>query len=352
MKATSTAGASRTRHATNGSDQAPAAARLARGPAVMLLGLVALLAVTAYYPFDWDPPRTVRNEVTRTADGALRFGEQNAASTPGTPAWLDAARASERLEVDVQVRPVAEDHGPASIMMLAADYWHTDFAIGQDHADLMVWLRRAGSNTNGDPAFVVPGVLHPHRWTTIKLGVDGEGLHIDVDATTRLSAPLPKGSLRLWRAGRIALGDEVHGGGPWQGEIRRAAVRTPGQAVDYVRPGALVIPARYRYLPDHVMPFPPPTAGEWLSVLWHLSSFVPVGLLVVVALRPPVRPLPATLVAGGIAVVLAAGKFGFHNRHTAVADVVVEFAGGLLGALLARRFTSPEPARAGQGQRA
>jgi hypothetical protein len=50
------------------------AARLAPIPAALLLVLVAVLAVVAYYPFDWDPPRMVRNQVTRGTDGTLRFG--------------------------------------------------------------------------------------------------------------------------------------------------------------------------------------------------------------------------------------------------------------------------------------
>jgi hypothetical protein len=313
-------------------------ARLAWARAVALLGVVALLAVTAYYPFDWDPPRTLRNDVTRTADGPLHFGERNAARSSRTPTWLYQARASGHVEIDLEVRPRdPQQHSPVSIMMLAQDYWHTDFAIGQEHADLRVWLRRAGSSENGDPAFVVPGVFKPHRWTRIELRVDDENLSIDVDGTPRLSARLATDSLRRWDAGRVALGDEVHGGGPWQGEIRRAEVSTPGSAIDYVLPDALAIPARFWYLPDHVMPFPPPTGAEWLSVLLHFLSFVPIGFLIVMAWRPPVRLLPATLVAAGIAVLLAAGKFLFHGRHTAAADVTVQLLGGLLGALLARR---------------
>jgi hypothetical protein len=53
------------------------------------------------------------------------------------------------------------------------------------------------------------------------------------------------------------------------------------------------------------------------------------------ARRPSAHLLPATLVATGIALMLAAGKFLFHGRHTAAADVTVQLLGGLLGALLA-----------------
>jgi hypothetical protein len=316
------------------------AARLAPGPAVLLLALVAVLTVVAYYPFDWDPPRTVRNQVTRGADGTLRFGGMNAARSAGTPSWLDVARATGRLQADLEVSSwlPAEHAGPVGIMMLADSYWHTDFIIGQDQDELLVWLRRPGTRGNGAPPFVVPEVFRPHRWTEVRVRLDGEDLRVDVDGTTRLAGSLPSGTMRRWKDARFALGHEIHRGGPWQGEIRKAEVRVPGHApVDYASPGALVMPERYRYLSDHTdAPFPPPSKTEWAILALHLVSFVPVGFLLAVSRRPPLRPLPAALLATAITLTLAAGKFLFHGRHIGVDDVVVEIVGGLLGALLAR----------------
>jgi VanZ family protein len=315
----------------------PTRPRPGRGWAAALLGLVALLAVTAYYPFDWDPPRLVRNQVTRIAGGTLRFGTPSTAATAGPPPWLDEVRATGRLEVDLEaISRVPADRGPVAIMMLADGYWHTDLAIGQDQELLLVWLRRPGSRGNGAPPLVLPGVFRPHRWVSVRLRLAGTTVDVEVDGARRLSATLPEGSLRRWEPVRLALGREIHRGGPWQGEVRRARVRTPGQDVDYLRPGALVIPERFLDVGDHVLPFPPPSRREWAVLLLHLVSFVPVGFLLVMARRAPLRVLPATLAAAGIALALAAGKFLFHGRHAAVADVVVELLGGLAGALLAR----------------
>jgi len=84
-----------------------------------------------------------------------------------------------------------------------------------------------------------------------------------------------------------------------------------------------------------------------------MLSFILLGFLIVLARRPPMRPIPATLLAAALAVALAAGKFLFHGRHTAVLNIVMETAGGLLRALLAwrlahaRRSTAwPRPADA------
>jgi uncharacterized membrane protein YfcA len=74
-----------------------------------------------------------------------------------------------------------------------------------------------------------------------------------------------------------------------------------------------------------------------------LLSFIPVGFLIAWARRPPMRPVPATVLAVGLAVVLAAGKFLFHVRHMAVADIVLQSVGASLGALLAARLARHLP---------
>jgi hypothetical protein len=304
---------------------------------VALLGMVLVLIVIAYFPFAWSPPRTVPNQVTRTSQGSLGFGEANYARTSGTPAWLHDARTSGLIQVRLEANPRSLQQ-EAAIMMLASDYWHTDFTIGQDHSDLLVWLRRPGSDPNGGPAFTIDGVFQPHRWTRADLMLHHGQLRIEVGGKARLTEHLPADTLGVWDQGRIALGDEVHGGGPWQGQVRFAQVRTPGHAVDYVRPGALSIPASYLYLPDRIEPFPPADRVQWLTAFLDMLSFIPLGFLIVLARRPPMRPIPATVLTAALAVALAAGKFLFHDRHTAMITIVMEAAGGLLGAWLAWRL--------------
>ena len=178
----------------------------------------------------------------------------------------------------------------------------------------------------------------------------GDSLRVQVNGRTRLAAHIPPDSPRVWTAGQIALGDEVHGGGPWQGTIRYAQVSTRGYVVDYVHPGALSIPGYYLYFPDHIEPFPPTDWADWLTFPLQLPLFVPVGFLIVWARRPPIHPIPATLLAAGLIVPLAVGKLLFYGRHIAVAEVVTQTAGALLGALLAWRWAryrapGPEAAR-------
>jgi hypothetical protein len=294
------------------------------------------MTILAYFPFDWNPPHTISNDVTRTAQGDLRFGEHNSARSSGSPEWLTAAQSAERLTIDLEARPQFPQLQPASIMMLASDFWHTSFAIGQDETDLVLWVRRTGSSDNGDPPFTVPDVFRPNHWTSVRVGIVGERLTVIVDGKARLHESLPSGTLRNWRSGRIALGDEVHGGNGWSGEIRRAQVATVGDSIDYVRPGALLVPPSYFYFPDHITPFPPPVASEWFILVLHLLSFVLVGFLLVWSGRPAVTVPSATIMGFGLALVLALGKFFFDGRHTSVADLVVQFVGSLVGAMLGR----------------
>ncbi len=299
-----------------------------------LLGMLVALIFIAYYPFAWSPPRWVHNEVTRSADGYLRFGEMNRARSAHTPAWLREARRSGTIQIQLDVDPqsLKED---ASMMMLASDYWHTDFAIGQAQSDLLVWWRRSGSDANGDPPYVVHAALEPHRWNSIDVRFHLGDLHIDVNGRSQLTEHLAADSLRVWSPGLLALGDEVHGGGPWQGQIRLAKVRTPGFAVNYLRPGALSIPTRYFFFPDRIEPFPPLSTRGQLYLFFEVLSFIPVGFLLVWARRPPMRPISAILLATVLSVALGAGKLLFAERREVVADVVMQVIGTLIGALLA-----------------
>lgn len=299
-----------------------------------LAAVILVLIVGAYYPFAWDPPRTVHNQATRVPGGALRFGEMNDARTPGTPAWLAEARNSGSIQIRLDVEPgSAQQRAP--MMMLASDSWHADFAILQARSRLAVWLLRPGSDAGGGPPFGVRGVLNAHQWTRVDVILNGDVIRIIVDGRTQRTKRLPPGTLRTWGPGEVALGGAVHGGFAWHGEIRQAEVLTGSYAVNYISPGALSVPRSYLYLPDHIEPFPPTDTGQWLLALVDLLTFIPVGFLIVWSRRPPINPAFATVFAGVLAVLLAAGKFLFHDRHTSLANVAGQVIGALLGALVA-----------------
>ena len=167
------------------------AARLA------LMGMVLLLAVSAYFPFAWDPPRMVRNEVTRNADGSLQFGAMNAARTRGTPAWLPGVRTSGIVQIRLSIYPQSLRE-QASIMMLASDFWNTDFAIGQDRSDLLVWLRRPGSDGTATRPSSSARRSSRGAGTSVDLMLRRDSIRIHVNGRTRLTGHVPAESTRIW----------------------------------------------------------------------------------------------------------------------------------------------------------
>jgi hypothetical protein len=196
------------------------------------------------------------------------------------------------LTINLEALPYfPQRHAPVSSMMLAQDFWRTSFAIGQDDANLMLWLKRPGSTDNGDPPFTIPEVFRPNHWTRVQVEIAGMRLRVIVDGKVKLDERLSPGTLSSWHGGRVALGDEVHGGKGWGGEIRRAEVTTTGTTVDYVRSDALRVPSSYLYSGSRRAI--PALGDEWLAGATPVVLIV-VGLLV---LGLPARRLLSVLSA-------------------------------------------------------
>jgi len=315
--------------------------RFVRTSAWALIALVLTLAAISYYPFKWNPPHQVQNGVTRTASGALHFGDENFAKTAGPPAWFADAVEKNSLDVGLVVKPAARQRwNPVSIMMLARSSDHTNFTMGQAGTSLVVWFRRLGSDPNGAPPLLVPNVFSVGRWTTIRMLVNGNRLSIAANGIVRRASPLSSESLRTWDpSSRVAFGDELYGGRAWQGEIQRALVKTPAHTTDYMRPGGLVVPKSYFNGFEHWQPSLQPsllTLEDVAVDLLHAVSFIPVGALFVRLRRPPLTVARATMCALALSLFLLLGKLLFNDRHLATADLVAETVGALVGATAAR----------------
>jgi hypothetical protein len=304
----------------------------------MAVVVTAALATLLYFPFRWDPPAVVRNGVVRTSTGALHFGTHNAARTPEPPAWVPAVVRTGQFDVSLEVNPSrTRNVGPVPVLILARSPNQTDLMVGQSGSGLKLWLRRSGSNANGDPALAVDAVFAPRHWVRIRVGISGSLLRVLVDGRPRLERNLSAGSLRTWdEKARISLGNELYGNGDWQGEIRKALVTTPAGAIDYVTPGAVTVPARYWTGVEHWQPSTPLRLQDVAVDLVHLVAFAALGAVVLLSARRP--RLPAVVFrAYGVAVVLLAGKLFFQDRHVALADFLTAAVGVTLGVTLARR---------------
>jgi hypothetical protein len=295
--------------------------------------------------------------------------------------WVADARDRSQLDLHVELR-AARPHqvGPARVLTISESPYAADLMLGQDAEDLVIRVRRPGSDGSGEPPFVVPRLLSDGQWHGVDLvigpGANGTTLAVRADGRSAVDAGLADGTpadgsssggsasrgtradgvagdgeqrlageaLAGWNSGyRVALGDEPGGERGWRGDLRAARIEVGGQRIDLLAPGVLaadtgaVVRSRARHLLD-------PTSGDpaWI-VLFRLAGFVPVGVAFRLWLeRRARRRLPAiaaVLAVTGLAAILTLGKLFVAGRHPSLGDALVISAGGLLGVWLGGRWS-------------
>jgi len=180
------------------------------------------------------------------AAGALHFDGTSLLVGGRTDPWVAAASASGRFSLRLDFRTEHTDQsGPARLLAVTEDTSNANLMVGQDGADLVVRMRRSGSDTGGDPAFRVPDAFRPATpgaWRTLELDV-GDGLLVArLDGTEVLHE---QASADGWDPSyRIALGDEPNGERGWVGDLREVRVfspdvSSPDVSSDLLAPGTL-----------------------------------------------------------------------------------------------------------------
>lgn len=309
---------------------------------LLLAAAVLANGVLSFHPFELDPPGQRDNAIVRRADGSLEFAEPGYARTSGPPSFLGDALRSSQLDVDLEVRAAeAEQSGPARILTISRDYWRSNLTIGQEGTELVVRLRRPESTSWGDPAFEVPGVFAERRWRHVSVSIGNDRIEIRVDGRLELEAALPQGALTTWDPDyRLALGDEMVGGRPWRGEMRRARVSVASDVVDLLEAPEIEIPPQLWYWPRRLtQPFRW-RQGEFLVGAWHLVAFLPIGFAVARLWRRRRPLLAAGVASSGLSLLLLLGKIFLSGRHPYLYDLMTQTCGGLLGGWLALRSSA------------
>jgi hypothetical protein len=319
-------------------------ARCSSGGRLAIWLLVVALAVEAWFPFRLELPVRFRSAPGHGADGSLVFDGTAALVGPVGPAWVDEARRSGDLLVRLDVRSGRRPQsGPARILTVTRDVYRANLMIGQDGADLVVRLRRPGSDPGGDPAIRAPGVLSDSAWHHLELQIRSGQLSLTWDGDVLANQAIGADPLAGWSSDqRVALGDEPRAERSWVGEVRRAVVTTPAGETDLLsgadlEPGDGVLwRSRVRNLASGLDdPLPLTLArlagfmpvGFWLRRCWQSWRVVAGGLV-------------------GLALILTFGKAFVAGRHPSLTDAVLSVIGGLLGGLLALRAgrrTSGDP---------
>ena len=303
---------------------------------------IAFNAIVAIVPFRFDPPNLVQNRLESQQLGALVFHPPSMARTKSGPAWIDDARRTGTLTIRLRVIPaVAAQDGPARILTISENYRSSNLMIGQQGANLIVRLRRPGSEADGRPSFIVPDVFSANRARDVTVSIKPEWLSVQIDGETRLHRTLPVDALENWNSTyRLALGNEVIGRRGWDGVMQRAVVVTPRFRDDLLAPGRLEVPKRWWQIPDRLRqdPFYVQMPESGIVALLHLLAFVPIGYAAAGLTEKRGRYWWVALMVFVLGVAIETSKVMFAGRHILVLNIIANVAGGLLGMFLSTRL--------------
>ena len=320
--------------------------------ALALLAAYAVASLYPFYPLRWGFPRLVSNSAQWLPGGGISFAAPGLARTLDPPGWLVPAARADRLEVLLRLRSFdAAQDGPARIFTVSSGPRLRNLTLGQEGADLILRLRTPATDQNGTlaggaPVARIEQLFRTPDWHDLRLAIAPAGLSLEVDGRPRAALALPPKPLAGWDlAFPLALGNELSKDRPWLGEIARAVVRSPTGAVDYGRPGALVLPKRFWSAlgPTTLVPF---REGSLRDAALNLAGYLPLGLLLGFWSRKRVGASRVAWLIGFVFAISATFEllqFVVPERHPSTTDLLLNTMGGGVGVLLAHRSRRRTP---------
>ena len=316
------------------------------------------LALTVYAAAGLSPlrfeglPRIVKNGATSTAEGGFRFSSPGMAKTRRPPEWLQKVIAGSSLEVQIEARAARDRQcGSARIFSISKNTSLRNLTIAQEGSDLVVLMRTPETSPNGGAAHKVPGVFADTEVHTIFVTLRDGSLRISVDGAEAREDVVPPHTARTWDPRyRVFLGNEGGGQRPWLGEIRRATVRA-GEDVSEYAPSEDLVVGRYYLTFGGGVSCPPLNSSDRAlqesdSRRWQMRDrvinvlgFVPLGCLL--ALLWPTLSVPwLGMVCGTLSVLIETGQLFVPGHHPQIVDLLLNIAGGTIGAVLGKTARS------------
>lgn len=293
------------------------------------------LAAEAFFPFRPDVPGLRANGAHRVGRTVLFDGPARA-STSKPPPWLVAVRDGAPFTLSIRAAATKPSQPQvARIVTVSRDYDSADLMVAQYQSDLIVRVRRRGSDRSGEPPIRVRGVFDVAAPRLIEVRRDSTSVDVAVDGRPSGHLDLGPDGLTSWATDyRLALGDEHLGSRSWQGTLSEAAIEVGGKRWDYLGTGT-DIPGRFWYLPERVRGWASPAAaGDGRVIAAHGLAFVPLGALALLTVVPRRRGRAAIVVVA-VDLFLLAGKACSAGRHPSAFDFTAQLAGGGAGAWLA-----------------
>ncbi|WP_373510828.1 VanZ family protein [Thiocapsa sp.] len=315
-----------------------------RGPIKIMILIPFLLGYWAVglYPFSFEPPKHVMNQAKRTADGGLSFSGVGIARTPAPPGWLSGLQDTSRLEIRLVARTDDPDQrGPARLFTISDGVSDRNLTLGQEGDDLVVRVRRPGSDANGTPALQVTGLFSDAKWHEIRVRLAPDRLVVTVDDKTRVDQALSGSPFPEWNPDyALAMGNELPYGRAWTGEIRTASIDIDGRTVDVLDPAEIQLPegwweirpldfwSIHRDRPYYRSP----------DIYVNFFGFIPFGVLLMLFFGRRLSIVHIMLFGAALSLSIETMQI-LLPRHPSVTDLVLNTLGAGVGVALARVAT-------------
>lgn len=309
---------------------------------------VVTVIVGTLYPFHFAEPQRVfdlRHHAPRWDDTAgIRFEGAGVFATTEPLRGLRQEIADAGgliLRLDLLPESTHRPH-PRRIVGLESPAGRAGLTVNQRGPDLLV--RTAGPGQSTTEA-VFDGVLDPGRFQWLTLDVDTTHIHLTWDGVVAGQAEAPLSPERWPKDIRLVVGNGADGRSGWAGTVRTLELRprdadAPRVIVDPTNPpdGSWLatktdLEGNHAESPWSLVPFSEPAGKRWARADWaqNLALFIPLGMMLWgVGFRWPYILLTAFLLSFGI----ETAQVFIPTRHAQMSDVVLNSAGGPLGALL------------------
>ena len=336
-----------------------------RSSAIWFMGLIYLLLIFyfAFKPFQHIPGRCYEKPVAGgwvSTEGIMKILPGAAFEDRGAAATLRRKlMKADQLSIEVVLRTDSLNQvGPARILSFSRNSACRNFTLAQNGNGLEFRLRTTETDFNGIfPSLLVPGVFDDQTFQQLIVTYDGEKVCLYVDGQLHPSSIELTGRFDNWgRNHLLIMGDEVPGGRPWSGSIKRVSIYD--RALGAVEVASLYTGAS---IPGAVYLFPgiqkdrrgmrrikyrnlfvfSDSVFTLHDCIFNTAGFMPLAILLWLILPEALRryrfaagvllPLMLGLAVSGA---IEFAQRGILGRVPCLVDLMYNFVGTLLGCLL------------------
>jgi hypothetical protein len=252
---------------------------------------------------------------------------------PGLISWnnFHCSPKTQQVVIRLGAKPYSiNQEGPARILTISRDHYHSNVTIGQEGPDLIIRLRRDSKSELGVPPFVIPQVFDSLNMKTIEVGISENSLIVKVNGEEVLLQKLVDSPFKFWDAEySLGLGNEHTWERPWIGEIYAVQLSVDSATTDLLASDS-ISRAGIMHLLRHKLVW---VSTSIVDLVLNFALMLPFGALTAAAF--PRHRIASSL---GLWFILAAiaetTQALIPGRIPAISDLILNVMGAGVGAWL------------------